>query len=430
MELLELLSGVSSDGGERILARNTAQNQAYFWLVGTNYAGLSDEVKIQRYALATLYFSTEGNNWNDQDGWLTEDGECTWAFGETPCNADGMVVTLDLALNNLRGQLPPEIALLSELKSIILTGDAENSGITGKLPGELGLLTNMERFRVADNEFSGQIPPGLNWPLATVFDVRGNNLSQLVPDDIGLLTSLVEMDLVGNRLSGSLPSSIGILSNLRRLSLSNNTFEDSVPRSIGNLSLLERLNLSHNGFTSLPTTIGNLVNLRSLEAQVNDLSGQLFDNWSSLELLETLDLHDNDLEGPIPASLGKLARIQILDLSHNMFSDGIPLEIGNLSTVFRLFLNSNNLTGNIPPALEGLSVISILRLDDNDLTGAVPSELCQTLGENQVPQFFSDCGLSTGEGKIQCPPGTCCTHCCSGGSCECVFTGSLEFLCL
>jgi hypothetical protein len=40
----------------------------------------SDAQKVQRYVMATLFFSTNGPNWIMSDGWLSNDGECTW-FG-------------------------------------------------------------------------------------------------------------------------------------------------------------------------------------------------------------------------------------------------------------------------------------------------------------------------------------------------------------
>jgi hypothetical protein len=43
----------------------------------------------QRYGLVTFYFSTNGAEWTDSVGWLTESSECEW-FG-IACNSDGLV---------------------------------------------------------------------------------------------------------------------------------------------------------------------------------------------------------------------------------------------------------------------------------------------------------------------------------------------------
>jgi len=63
---------------------------------------------------ATLYFSTNGNNWYINDGWLSNTDECGW-FNDAEgsfCRS-GAVLELDFHSNNLDGTLPDEIALLS-----------------------------------------------------------------------------------------------------------------------------------------------------------------------------------------------------------------------------------------------------------------------------------------------------------------------------
>lgn len=428
--LVLLLSNASSDSGVGLQTRNSPQNKAYFWLVGTNMTGLSNSRKIQRYALATLYYSTNGENWTVKGGWLTEKNECVWYFRTSACVGE-VVKTLDLSLNGMGGRIPKEIGLLREVTSIDFSG---GSGIklSGPLPTELGLLTAMESFNVGGNEISGKIPAGLNWPKATVLDVQRNKLTGGLPDDIQLMISLKALILANNRISGRLPSMIGNLKNLETVDVNENNFTGALPDSIGNLVLLKNLDFSQNQFSWLTSAIGSLSNLVNFNMQGNKLKGPLFDGWGSLRMLATLNLQGNEIDGSIPASMGSLPNIQSLDLSHNFFNGTIPNEIGNLTTVVTVYLNSNRLSGQIPSALSGLSNISILRLDDNNLQGQVPASLCATLGANTiyVPKFYSDCNPFGGTGEIQCPLGFCCTHCCADGAgCRCVFPANLNFLC-
>jgi hypothetical protein len=123
------LSSVSSDGGEALRNSSTPQSMAFNWTV-TNNALLrpdSDEQIIQRYALATLFYSTHGDNWTENENWLDDGSECgRWETssyysddgdGGVPlvCTAANEVSELDLGYNNLQGRLPPEIGLLSKL---------------------------------------------------------------------------------------------------------------------------------------------------------------------------------------------------------------------------------------------------------------------------------------------------------------------------
>jgi len=113
--LNKLLSSVSLDGGAALQTPSTPQNDALRWLAGnTNFDKFSETRKIQRYVLATLFYSTNGSFWQNKTGWLSDSDECAWhnsAFARV-C-FEGAIVELYLNTNNLEGVLPAEIALLS-----------------------------------------------------------------------------------------------------------------------------------------------------------------------------------------------------------------------------------------------------------------------------------------------------------------------------
>ena len=58
-------------------------------------------------ALVALYEATDGPNWLNSDGWLTDAPLREWYGVST--NADGRVDTLDLSGNSLTGEIPPEL---------------------------------------------------------------------------------------------------------------------------------------------------------------------------------------------------------------------------------------------------------------------------------------------------------------------------------
>ena len=116
-DLIDLISSVSLDGGAALQTPSTPQNEALIWLAGNlKLDEYSDEKKIQRYVLATLYYSTNGPGWDEQANWMRNEDECSWyndAEGEF-CSSDGAVIQLDMWKNSLSGTLPEEIALLSD----------------------------------------------------------------------------------------------------------------------------------------------------------------------------------------------------------------------------------------------------------------------------------------------------------------------------
>jgi hypothetical protein len=122
--LFDLLSSVSSDQGEALRNSSTPQSMAFNWMVtnNTNLGTLSDYQLIQRYALATLYYSTNGDGWTDNKYWLDNDEECgRWYayYGQLNCTTTGELSDLILGYNNLTGSIPKEIGLLTSLGEFI-----------------------------------------------------------------------------------------------------------------------------------------------------------------------------------------------------------------------------------------------------------------------------------------------------------------------
>jgi Leucine-rich repeat (LRR) protein len=90
-----------------------------------------------------------------------------------------------------------------------------------------------------------------------------NQLSGLIPPELGNLSSLQSLNLSSNQLSGSIPPELGNLSSLQSLFLSSNRLSGSIPPELGDLSSLLVLRLNHNHLTGdVPASFVNLVNLK------------------------------------------------------------------------------------------------------------------------------------------------------------------------
>ena len=170
--LFEFLVENSLDGGAALRNPKSVQYEAFRWLSGNFFLqSYSDERRIQRYALATLYFSTKGDQWTNNLYWLSDQDECTMWFSRIAevatgaiCNTDRHMITLDLDYNNLRGTLPQEIALLSHLRRVELYGGPQGF-MTGTLPSQIALLTDLESINVRGNRIRGSIPSELGYLL-------------------------------------------------------------------------------------------------------------------------------------------------------------------------------------------------------------------------------------------------------------------------
>ena len=344
-------------------------------------------------ALVALYNSTDGDNWTNNENWLT--GLVSEWFGVVV--EQGRVTSIDLNANNLNGTIPNEIGDLTSLGDL----NFDVNLLSGAIPLEIGSLTNLTRLSISSNQLTGTIPSEIgNLTNLTEFVLSGNQLTGVLPIEIGNLSSLTRLYLYGNQLSGDLPSELGDLINLHNMELDDNQFTGAIPSEIGNLTNLTSIrldsnelsgpipseignmtnltfiNFSNNQLTdALPIEIGNLTNLSSLDLSTNNISGSIPVEIGNMTNLTALWLQGNQLLGPIPAEIGTLVNLSDLYLSENQLSGPIPAEIGNLSNLGILKLQNNEITGSIPTTIGNLTNLTEIWLYSNQLTGSIPSTI-------------------------------------------------------
>ncbi|MEA3348992.1 MAG: sortase [Chloroflexota bacterium] len=346
--------------------------------------GKGEIPQIEKEVLEALYNSTDGDNWERNDGWMDPNtSHCDW-YGVT-CSI-GHVTRLYLYSNELSGNIPPELGNLSNLTRLYLGWNE----LSGSIPYELGNLSNLRGLYLDGNELSGSIPPELgNLSNLQSLDLGRNELSGSIPPELGNLTALEwGLDLGNNQLSGNIPPELGNLSNLRGLYLDGNELSGSIPPELGNLTALEwGLDLASNQLSgTIPPELGELSNLSWLNLSGNELSGSIPPELGNLTALEWgLDLASNQLSGTIPPELGNLSNLTWLYLGWNELSGTIPPELGDLTNLTSLYLGGNELSGTIPSELGNLSNLENLMLNENNLEGALPENLTNL---SQLNRFF------------------------------------------
>ena len=112
-----------------------------------------------REALVDLYNATNGDNWTDNDNWLSDAPLDEWYGVLTGVTPEGNVhlTGLDLAENRLAGEIPLELGNLARLEALSL----RDNQLTGEIPAQLGNLHNLRRIRLAGNQLTGCLPA--NW---------------------------------------------------------------------------------------------------------------------------------------------------------------------------------------------------------------------------------------------------------------------------
>ena len=163
----------------------------------------------------------------------------------------------------------------------------------------------------------------------------------------------------------------------------------SIPPEIGNLTALQKLHLGGCLNGTVPSTITQLVNLKELNIgnsyvyeeptlYTGNLNWVLPDDIDQLAQLEWLSVY-NTLEGPLPSSLGNLSDLRLLFLHQDTVYFGrggitgqLPPELGNLNNLQQLHISNQQLEGEIPPGIGQLPELREMDLSGNLLSGPLP----------------------------------------------------------
>jgi len=262
-------------------------------------------------ALVAFYNSTGGPNWNNNNHWLT--GPVSSWYGVT---VEGDRVTkLHIYSNNLFGEIPDEVGLLTQLKLFVI---ANEPGISGLIPNSIYQLFNLTNLGIGNCSNYGTIS-----------------------NRIGNLVKLQELNLFENNLTGPIPSEIGNLDSLRFLDLHNNQLTGTIPPELGNCTGLWELSLNGNQLNgTIPVELTNLENLTILGLSNNLLSGKIPEYLSNLFFHEpsiTINVSHNLFSGSIPNSWGNLSfLIDGLDLSYNNFTSLPTVNYNWIITFFHI----------------------------------------------------------------------------------------------
>mmetsp|Transcript_23717 Transcript_23717/g.50436 ORF Transcript_23717/g.50436 Transcript_23717/m.50436 type:complete len:260 (-) Transcript_23717:1631-2410(-) len=137
---------IESAVGKDIHNTSTHHYEALLWLADTDPMQIEiyspiDEI-LQRFVVADFYFATKGAEWTDQFHFLSGKSVCGWndkRYGVF-CNDDQQVTRILMGGKNLKGTIPRDIGLLSNMEMLNLT----RNELKGEIPPTFGMMSGLE----------------------------------------------------------------------------------------------------------------------------------------------------------------------------------------------------------------------------------------------------------------------------------------------
>ncbi|KAI3515554.1 hypothetical protein L1887_14454 [Cichorium endivia] len=155
------------------------------------------------------------------------------------------LLELDLSYNQFNQIEHLGIWRQCHLKQLIASSNPINIELTGS-PNNVSECSQYALERLYLSEcLNGTVPESLG-RLANLrdIDLSGSSLTGTIPESLGRLRYLESLALSWNQLYGSIPESLGRLRYLEALYLSSNQLDGSIPESLGRLRYLEALGLA------------------------------------------------------------------------------------------------------------------------------------------------------------------------------------------
>ncbi|XWS59388.1 hypothetical protein CRYUN_Cryun08bG0117500 [Craigia yunnanensis] len=254
--------------------------------------------------------------------------------------------------------------------------------LIGPLPDFLGSMPSLTNLRLSGNSLYGEIPGTFNGSALQMLwlnDQLGGGMTGPI-DVVATMESLTVLWLHGNQFTGPIPENIGDLTLLKDLNLNSNNLVGLIPNSLADMRL-DNLDLNNNRFMG-PIPMFKTPNVTSASnkfcqatqglpcapevmALIGFLGGvnyppRLVSSWSDNEPCNWVGIRCNS---------GKIA---IINLPHYNLSGTLSPSVAKLDSLSQIRLQSNNLSGTIPNNWTSLRSLGTLDLSGNNISGPLP----------------------------------------------------------
>ncbi|KZV41460.1 Leucine-rich repeat protein kinase family protein [Dorcoceras hygrometricum] len=277
--------------------------------------------------------------------------------------------------------IPSDLAEALQLVNFSCSG----CNVGGPVPDFLGDLPSLSMLRMSYNRLTGYIPLSFSDSGLKVLWLNnqdGGGMSGPL-DVIGSMVGLTQLWLHGSQFTGPIPDNIGDLTSLKELNLNRNHLVGMIPTSLANMNL-QVLDLSNNMFMGpIPVFKASKVDYESNSFCQDDPGGQcasevvaLLDFLHDLNYPEKLALQwtgNDPCKGPWwGITCNPRNEVSVINLQKLGLTGTLSPSISNLSSLLEIHLKGNHIHGMIPASLTQLRFLWLLDVTGNDFMPPLP----------------------------------------------------------
>ncbi|KAH0780494.1 hypothetical protein KY290_000092 [Solanum tuberosum] len=247
--------------------------------------------------------------------------------------------------------------------------DLSNNSLSGTINITFSIGNQLHIIKLDGNELQGKVPPSLiNCKYLEHLDLGNNELNDTFPKWLGELPDLQILKLRSNKFYGPIRTD-NLFSQIRVIDLSSNGFSGELPVTLFQNFQAMKTIAENSGTREYVADNLFFIYTNSLIVTTKGLDHELHQVLTTQIII---DLSRNRFEGHIPSIIGDLVGLRTLNLSHNLLEGHIPASLQNLFELESLDLSSNKISGQIPPQLASLTFLAVLNLSHNHLVGCIP----------------------------------------------------------
>ncbi|CAI9097603.1 OLC1v1034072C1 [Oldenlandia corymbosa var. corymbosa] len=278
--------------------------------------------------------------------------------------------------------LPDDLQNSAQLTNLTLM----SCNLAGPLPEFLGKMPSLQVLMLSNNRITGGIPASFNETVLKILwlnEQSGGGMTGPI-DIIATMGSLTSLWLHGNHFSGKIPPDIGNLVYLRDLNLNGNDLVGVIPNSLANMPL-DNLDLNNNHFmgpvpefkaakviySSNPfcnSTVGSTC-APEVMALIDFLDGVNY----PLRLVQSWSGNDPCVGQWLGLTCNRNGKVEIMNLAKSNLSGSLSPSVAKLDSLTHVYLDSNNLSGHIPSNWTGLKSLVLLDVTNNNLSPPWPN---------------------------------------------------------